>query len=81
MKKLITIILLLFSNYLLADIVFKNPIIKNNSGKKVTAGFATISSDEDLEIIDISSNISISIDTRSFRIYPGKFFSTFNYFF
>ena len=51
MKKLITIILLFISNCLLADIAFKNPIIKNNFGKKVTAGFATIASDEDLEII------------------------------
>ncbi|AKO64097.1 hypothetical protein VI34_01880 [Methylophilales bacterium MBRSG12] len=65
MKKLITIILLLFSNYLLADITFKNPIIKNNFGKKVTAGFATIISDEDLEIIDISSNISKRIEIHT----------------
>ena len=65
MKKLITIILLLFSNYLLADITFKNPIIKNNFGKKVTAGFATIISDEDLEIIDISSHISKRIEIHT----------------
>ena len=65
MKKLIAIILFLFSNYLLADITFKNPIIKNNFGKKVTAGFATISSDEDLEIIDISSNISKRIEIHT----------------
>ena len=65
MKKLITITLLLFSNYLLADIAFKNPIIKNNFGKKVTAGFATITSDEDLEIIDISSNISKRIEIHT----------------
>ena len=65
MKKLIAIILLLFSNYLLADITFKNPIIKNNFGKKVTAGFATIISDEDLEIIDISSNISKRIEIHT----------------
>jgi len=65
MKKLIAIILLLFSNYLLADITFKNPIIKNNFGKKVTAGFATIISDEDLEIINISSNISKRIEIHT----------------
>jgi periplasmic copper chaperone A len=65
MKKLIAIILLLFSNYLLADITFKNPIIKNNFGKKVTAGFATIISDEDLEIIDISSKISKRIEIHT----------------
>ena len=65
MKKLISIILLLFSNYLIADIVFKNPIIKNNFGKKVTAGFVTIISDEDLEIIDISSNISKRIEIHT----------------
>ena len=65
MKKLITIILLFISNCLLADIAFKNPIIKNNFGKKVTAGFATIISDEDLEIIDISSNISKRIEIHA----------------
>jgi copper(I)-binding protein len=65
MKKLITIILLLMSNCLLADITFKNPIIKNNFGKKITAGFATIISDEDLEIIDISSNISKRIEIHT----------------
>ena len=65
MKKLITIILLFISNCLLADIAFKNPIIKNNFGKKVTAGFATITSDEDLEIIDISSDISKRIEIHS----------------
>lgn len=65
MKKLIPIILLLFSNYLIADIVFKNPIIKNNFGKKITAGFVTIISDEDLEIIDISSNISKRIEIHT----------------
>jgi copper(I)-binding protein len=53
------------SNCLLADIAFKNPIIKNNFGKKVTAGFATIISDEDLEIIDISSNISKRIEIHT----------------
>ena len=53
------------SNCLLADITFKNPIIKNNFGKKVTAGFATIISDEDLEIIDISSNISKRIEIHT----------------
>ena len=65
MKKLITIILLFISNCLLADIDFKNPIIKNNLGKKVTAGFATIISDDDLEIIDISSNISKRIEIHT----------------
>jgi len=65
MKKLVTIILLIMSNGLLADIAFKNPIIKNNFGKKVTAGFATIISDEDLEIIDISSNISKRIEIHT----------------
>ena len=65
MKKLITITLLLFSNYLLADITFKNSIIKNNFGKKITAGFATINSDEDVEIIDISSNISKRIEIHT----------------
>ena len=65
MKKLITIILLFISNCLLADIAFKNPIIKNNFGKKVTAGFATIISDEDLEIINISSNISKRIEIHT----------------
>ena len=53
------------SNCLLADIAFKNPVIKNNFGKKVTAGFATIISDEDLEVIDISSNISKRIEIHT----------------
>ncbi len=65
MKKLISIILLLMSSPLLADIIFKDPIIKNNFGKKITAGFATISSDEDLEIISISSKISKRIEVHT----------------
>lgn len=65
MKKLITIILLFISNCLLADVTFKNPIIKNNFGKKVTAGFAIITSDEDLEVIGISSNISKKIEIHN----------------
>ena len=62
---MLLIFLLFISNCLLADIAFKNPIIKNNFGKKVTAGFATIISDEDLEIIDISSNISKRIEIHT----------------
>jgi len=65
MKKLISIILLLMSSPLLADIIFKDPIIKNNFGKKITAGFATISSDEDLEIVSISSKISKRIEVHT----------------
>ena len=65
MKKLISIILLLMSSTLLADIIFKDPIIKNNFGKKITAGFATISSDEDLEIVSISSKISKRIEVHT----------------
>ena len=65
MKKLISIILLLMSSPLLADIIFKDPIIKNNFGKKITAGFATISSDEDLEIVSISSRISKRIEVHT----------------
>ena len=65
MKKLITIILLFISNCLLADVTFKNPIIKNNFGKKVTAGFAIIASDEDLEVIGISSNINKKIEIHT----------------
>ena len=65
MKKLISIILLLMSSHLLADIIIKDPIIKNNFGKKITAGFATISSDEDLEIVSISSKISKRIEVHT----------------
>lgn len=65
MKKIISIILLLMSSPLLADIIFKDPIIKNNFGKKITAGFATISSDEDLEIVSISSKISKRIEVHT----------------
>ena len=65
MKKLISIILLLMSSPLLADIIFKDPIIKNNFGKKITAGFATISSGEDLEIVSISSKISKRIEVHT----------------
>ena len=65
MRKILSIFLLFISNCLLADIAFKNPIIKNNFGKKVTAGFATIISDEDLEIIDISSKISKRIEIHT----------------
>ena len=65
MKKIISIILLLMSSPLLADIIFKDPIIKNNFGKKITAGFATISSDEDLEIVSISSTISKKIEVHT----------------
>jgi len=65
MKKIISIILLLMSSPLLAEIIFKDPIIKNNFGKKITAGFATISSDEDLEIVSISSKISKRIEVHT----------------
>ena len=65
MKKIISIILLLMSSPLLAEIVFKDPIIKNNFGKKITAGFATISSNEDLEIVSISSKISKRIEVHT----------------
>lgn len=65
MKKLISIILLLMSSPLLADIIFKDPIIKNNFGKKITAGFVTISSGEDLEIVSISSKISKRIEVHT----------------
>ena len=65
MKKIISIILMLMSSPLLAEIVFKDPIIKNNFGKKITAGFATISSDEDLEIVSISSKISKRIEVHT----------------
>jgi len=65
MKKLISIILLLMSSPLLADIIFKDPIIKNNFGIKITAGFVTISSDEDLEIVSISSKISKRIEVHT----------------
>ena len=65
MKKIISIILLLMSSPLLAEIVFKDPVIKNNFGKKITAGFATISSDEDLEIVSISSKISKRIEVHT----------------
>ena len=65
MKKLISIILLLMSSPLLANIIFKDPIIKNNFGKNITAGFATISSDEDLEIVSLSSKISKRIEVHT----------------
>jgi len=65
MKKIISIIFLLMSSPLLAEIIFKDPIIKNNFGKKITAGFATISSDEDLEIVSISSKISKRIEVHT----------------
>jgi copper(I)-binding protein len=65
MKKILAIILLFISNSLLADIAFKDPIIKNNFGKKVTAGFTTITSDQDLEIIKISSKISKRIEVHT----------------
>ena len=68
MKKLITIILLFISNCLLADIAFMNPIIKNNFGNKVTAGFATITSDEDVEIVEISSKLSKRIEVHTMLI-------------
>lgn len=65
MKKILPIIFLMMSSSIFADITFKDAIIKNNFGKKITAGFATISSDEDLKIIEITSNISKRIEVHS----------------
>lgn len=65
MRKILFMCILLFSNIIIAEIKFSDAVIKKNMGKKITAGFVSISSKENLKINKIKSRISDRIEIHS----------------
>ena len=68
MKKTLVAAIIFFSTYCYSQVSFIEPIIKNNNGRAVTAGFVIIKSDENLLINKISSNISKRIEIHSMKM-------------
>jgi len=68
MHKFLLILLFIITSNVYAEVKFNNAVIKNNFGKKVTAGFIEILSDEDLTIKKIKSEFSPKIEIHSMEM-------------
>ena len=68
MNKFLLILLFIIGSNVYAEVKFNNAIIKNNFGKKVTAGFIEILSDEDLTIKKVKSEFSQRIEIHSMEM-------------
>ena len=68
MYKFLLILISLITSNVYAEVKFNNAVIKNNFGKKVTAGFIEILSDEDLTIKKVKSEFSQRIEIHSMEM-------------
>jgi copper(I)-binding protein len=68
MNKFLLILISIITSNVYAEVKFNNAVIKNNFGKKVTAGFIEILSDEDLTIKKIKSEFSQRIEIHSMEM-------------
>ena len=68
MNKFLLILISIITSNVYAEVKFNNAVIKNNFGKKVTAGFIEILSDEDLTIKKIKSEFSPKIEIHSMEM-------------
>ena len=68
MNKFLLILLFIIGSNVYAEVKFNNAVIKNNFGKKITAGFIEIHSDEDLTIKKIKSEFSPRIEIHSMEM-------------
>lgn len=68
MNKFLLILISIITSNVYAEVKFNNAIIKNNFGKKVTAGFIEILSDEDLTIKKVKSEFSQRIEIHSMEM-------------
>ena len=68
MHKFLLILLFIITSNVYAEVKFNNAVIKNNFGKKITAGFIEIHSDEDLTIKKIKSEFSPKIEIHSMEM-------------
>ena len=68
MNKFLLILISIITSNVYAEVKFNNAVIKNNFGKKVTAGFIEIRSDEDLTIKKVKSEFSPRIEIHSMEM-------------
>ena len=68
MNKFLLILISIITSNVYAEVKFNNAVIKNNFGKKVTAGFIEILSDEDLTIKKVKSEFSQRIEIHSMEM-------------
>jgi periplasmic copper chaperone A len=68
MNKFLLILILIITSNVYSEVKFNNAVIKNNFGKKVTAGFIEILADEDLAIKKIQSAFSPKIEIHSMEM-------------
>ena len=68
MNKFLLILISIITLNVYAEVKFNNAVIKNNFGKKVTAGFIEILSDEDLTIKKVKSEFSQRIEIHSMEM-------------
>ena len=68
MNKFLLILILIITSNVYSEVKFNNAVIKNNFGKKVTAGFIEILTDEDLAIKKIQSAFSPKIEIHSMEM-------------
>ena len=68
MNKFLLILISIITSNVYAEVKFNNAVIKNNFGKKVTAGFIEILSDEDLTIKQVKSEFSQRIEIHSMEM-------------
>lgn len=68
MYKFLLILISIITSNVYAEVKFNNAVIKNNFGKKVTAGFIEILSDEDLTIKKVKSEFSQRIEIHSMEM-------------
>jgi len=68
MNKFLLILISIITSNVYAEVKFYNAVIKNNFGKKVTAGFIEILSDEDLTIKKVKSEFSQRIEIHSMEM-------------
>ena len=68
MNKFLLILISIITSNVYAEVKFNNAVIKNNFGKKITAGFIEILSDEDLTIKKVKSEFSQRIEIHSMEM-------------
>ena len=68
MNKFLLILISIITSNVYAEVKFNNAVIKNNFGRKVTAGFIEILSDEDLTIKKVKSEFSQRIEIHSMEM-------------
>ena len=67
MNKFLLILILIITSNVYSEVKFNNAVIKNNFGKKVTAGFIEILADEDLAIKKFNQHL-----VQKLRFIPWK---------